>query len=61
MMNVEEDIKEIKEKVREIRAIIVGNGNIGLYSKVEIMWKVGVFVICGVGVQLFIIIRLIIQ
>lgn len=58
-MTTDEDIKEIKEKLKEIRNILVGNGKLGLVAKTEIMWRVGVFVVCGLGFQMFIIIRLV--
>ena len=39
------DIEEIKEDIKTIKELLLGNGKIGNISKVQIMWKCGIFVI----------------
>lgn len=36
-------------KIEAIHKIVVGNGNIGIFSKVEIMWRITIFLIVTVA------------
>jgi len=52
-----EDLKEVKTDVKDIHKILVGNGKIGMCSKVDIMWHTTLFLVVGfattVGVYLW--------
>lgn len=49
---MKEHIAEFKEHRSEIRKVVLGNGRgIGLSAKVEVMWKVGIFVACTVVIE----------
>ena len=46
----EDKISRIDKKVDAIYKILVGNGQIGICSKVDIMWGVMIFIITGVSI-----------
>lgn len=53
-MNNDGKIEEILKEVRLIRRIIYGNGQLGLKSKVDIMWYVLAFIIAAGSVGIYI-------
>ena len=50
-------IDEIKSDVKDIKKVINGDGKLGLFAKVELMWRVGLFIvitIIGILIKLFV-------
>lgn len=51
------DLQEVKDNVREIHKLLVGNGKIGICGKTEIMWNTTIFLVIGfattIGVYLW--------
>jgi len=46
-----DDMGHIKRDIQEIKQLLLGNGKIGMFSKVEIMWKGGLFVVSAIIIQ----------
>lgn len=64
MIDAEQNSKEheeIKEDVKEILRLLNGNGNMGFFAKVNVMWSSFIFLICTVAVQAVILTRILLS
>ena len=58
MAMIEEDYKELNEKLDAILKILNGNGKIGVCAKVNIIWGSGIFLIGTVITQAWILTKI---
>lgn len=57
--NHNNDIIEMKEDIKSLLRLMNGNGELGICAKVQIMWKVALFIVTAVSIQLFVLLRMV--
>ena len=58
--NLYNNLDNMKKEIKDIKLLLQGNGKLGLTSKVNVMWSIGIFVITTVFIQAVAFIKIII-